>query len=137
VAGRVFFHGSVARPQDALRDMDVLWLPSRVEGFGLVLIEAMAGGVPVVACAAGGVTDVIRHGENGLLVSDRANEARNFAASLRMLLDDVALREKLIAGGLRTVREKFTWDVVLPQYRILLAVTDEATPTADTVAHTR
>lgn len=137
VAGRVFFHGSVARPQDALRDMDVLWLPSRVEGFGLVLIEAMAGGVPVVACAAGGVTDVILHGENGLLVSDRANEARNFAASLRMLLDDVALREKLIAGGLRTVREKFTWDVVLPQYRILLAVTDEATPTADTVAHTR
>ena len=34
--------------------MDVLWLPSRVEGFGLVLIEAMASGVPVVACEAGG-----------------------------------------------------------------------------------
>jgi glycosyltransferase involved in cell wall biosynthesis len=137
VAGRVFFHGTVARPPDALRHMDVLWLPSRVEGFGLVLIEAMASGVPVVACEAGGVTDVIRHGENGLLVSHPANDARDFAASLRTLRDDVALREKLIAGGLRTVREKFTWDVVLPQYRTLLAVTDEATPAADTVARTR
>ena len=90
VTARVVFHGTVARPQDALCNMDVLWLPSRVEGFGLVLIEAMASGVPVVACEAGGVTDVVQQNVNGLLVSDAASQARSFAASLRTLRDDVA-----------------------------------------------
>ena len=103
--------------------MDVLWLPSRVEGFGLVLIEAMASGVPVVACEAGGVTDVVRNGESGLLVQDgAASAAGSFAASLRTLRDDVALRHRLIENGLHTVRERFTWDVVLPQYRRLLGL---------------
>lgn len=117
---RVFFHGSVPRPQDALARMDVLWLPSRVEGFGLVLIEAMASGVPVVACGAGGVLDVVRDNENGLLDNDPVRTHRHFANSLRRLRDDPALRNKLVENGLRTVREKFTWDVVLPQYRALL-----------------
>jgi glycosyltransferase involved in cell wall biosynthesis len=124
LAGQVFFHGTVGRPQEALREMDVLWLPSRVEGFGLVLIEAMASGVPVVAVAAGGVTDVVRHGENGLLVDNAGSSARSFEDSLRALRDDIPLRQKLIENGLRTVREKFTWDVVLPQYRKLLGITD-------------
>jgi glycosyltransferase involved in cell wall biosynthesis len=122
VAGRVYFHGTVARPQDALRGMDVLWLPSRVEGFGLVLIEAMASGVPVVACAVGGVTDVVQHNVNGLLVGDSGFQIRSFATTLRTLHDDVALRQKLIENGLRTVCERFTWDVVLPQYRQMLGL---------------
>jgi glycosyltransferase involved in cell wall biosynthesis len=116
---RVIFHGAVPRPQDALSRMDVLWQPSSVEGFGLVVIEAMASGVPVVSIGAGGVTDVITDGENGLL-DDPGSARRRFAWSLRALRDDRALRERLIAGGLRTVRERFTWDVVLPQYRQLL-----------------
>lgn len=119
VGQRVFLHGTV-RPQDALRRMDVLWLPSRVEGFGLVLIEAMASGVPVVACAAGGVLEVVEDQQNGLLVTDPIYGDRQFAASLKKLRDDVALRNRLIEGGLRTVRERFSWEVVLPQYRRLL-----------------
>ena len=118
---QVFFHGSVARPQEALARMDVLWLPSYVEGFGLVVIEAMASGVPVVACPSGGVADILRDGENGL-AADEMFGYRRFAQSLTLLRDDVALRNKLIEGGLRTVREKFTWEVVLPQYRELLGI---------------
>jgi glycosyltransferase involved in cell wall biosynthesis len=45
---------------------------------------------------------------------------RRFAASLWLLRDDPALRQRLIENGLRTVRERFTWHVVLPQYRQLL-----------------
>jgi len=116
---QVFFHGSAARPQEALRQMDVLWLPSSVEGFGLVVIEAMASGVPVVACAAGGVRDILQDGHNGLAADERIGY-RRFAHSLTLLRDDVALRNRLIEGGLRTVRERFNWDVVLPQYRALL-----------------
>jgi glycosyltransferase involved in cell wall biosynthesis len=121
---RVFFHGAVARPQDALAQMDVLWMPSLVEGFGLVLIEAMASGVPVVANDAGGVVDIVKDGENGLLGDGPQSGYKTFAASLWRLRDDPALRNRLIENGLRTVRERFTWDIVLPQYRTLLNIPD-------------
>jgi glycosyltransferase involved in cell wall biosynthesis len=112
----------VASPQEALKQMDVLWLPSCVEGFGLVLIEAMASGVPVVACAAGGVLDVVTDRKNGLLVPPDANIHRAFAASLRTLRDDPSLRRKLIENGLQTVREQYTWQAVLPRYREIFAL---------------
>lgn len=112
---KVHFHGPVRGPLEALRQMDVLVLPSEGEGFGLVLIEAMASGVPVIASGVGGAGDVVEHGVNGLSlghdhydrgIQDRVLELRNHPE----------LRQKLIEGGLRTVREKYTWDIVLPQY---------------------
>lgn len=124
VDGRVFFHGAVSRPQEALGKMDVLLFPSTGEGFGLVLIEAMASGIPVIAAAAGGVLDVVRHEQNGLLVpADVAPyPSRGLVPALERVMDDEALRVRLIDGGLTTVRERFNWDVVLPQYRRLLDI---------------
>ena len=119
--GRVFFHGTVSRPQDALARIDLLWQPSAVEGFGLVVIEAMASGVPVVSVWAGGVKDILVDRENSLCTDYHA-AYRDFSHSVALLRDDVALRSRLIEGGLRTVREKFTWEVVLPQYRDLLGL---------------
>ena len=117
----VTLHGTIARPQDALKNIDALVLPSAGEGFGLVLIEAMAAGVPVIACDAGGVRDVIIDGQNGLLFRD--DRARPSIADLvAQLSDDSELRARLIETGLGSVREKFTWDVVLPQYKALLNV---------------
>jgi glycosyltransferase involved in cell wall biosynthesis len=119
---RVHFHGSIARPQDALKKMDVLCLPSQVEGFGLVVIEAMASGVPVVAFKAGGVAEIIDGEENGLLVTDWKLPNRQFAKSLQRLRDDPTLRERLIANGLQTVRNRYTWNSILPRYRNLLSL---------------
>ena len=116
---RVRFHGAVPRPQDALKQMDVLWLPSKVEGFGLVLIEAMASGIPVVAIKAGGVTDIVTHEEDGLL-ADPASPHRTFAQSLLLLRDNPTLRKELIQSALQTVQQRFTWEKVLPQYHQLL-----------------
>jgi len=125
---RIVLHGTVGGdgvgPQAALARLDCLMLPSKVEGFGLVLIEAMAAGVPVIAVDAGGVRDVVTTGENGLLIppgGDRAT-AELFARALATLRSDAALRDRLIAGGLKTVHDKFSWDRVLPQYRALLGV---------------
>ena len=68
VTDRALLKGSVETPGKALADMDILALPSEAEGFGLVLIEAMAAGIPVVATSAPGICDVVQDGENGLLV---------------------------------------------------------------------
>jgi L-malate glycosyltransferase len=117
---RVVFHGSVARPQEALAQMDVLWMPSQVEGFGLVVIEAMASGVPVIAFGAGGVAEIVEQGETGLLVPHFTKPHLEFGRLLKRLRDEPDLRRRLIENGLKTVRERYTWGVVLPRYREVL-----------------
>jgi glycosyltransferase involved in cell wall biosynthesis len=119
-ADRVVMHGAIPDPREALSRMALLVLPSEAEGFGLVLIEAMAAGVPVVATRAPGIVDVVRHEENGLLVP--VGDPKELAKAIERIIEDRALRVRLIENGLRTVREKYTWDVVLPQYRALLGI---------------
>lgn len=116
----VTLHGAVPRPQEALAQIDLLVLPSSAEGFGLVLIEAMAAGVPVVATDVAGIRDVVRNGETGLLVPPHA--PRELAGAIGKILSDHALRERLVRNALQDLRERFTWDVVLPQYRALLGL---------------
>jgi glycosyltransferase involved in cell wall biosynthesis len=118
---RIFLRGPVTCPQDALREMDMLVLPTPYEGFGLVLIEAMASGVPVIAACKGGAVDIVQNEVNGLTVGHRYYD-REIQAAVRRLVDEPELRNRLIENGIKTVREKFTWDVVLPQYRELLGV---------------
>jgi glycosyltransferase involved in cell wall biosynthesis len=115
----VTLHGTVPRPQDALRRIGLLVLPSKAEGFGLVLIEAMAAGVPVLATNVPGIRDVVRNGETGLLVPC---DAGALAAGLERLVDDPDLRHRLAAAGREDVRRRFTWSVVLPQYREILGL---------------
>ena len=122
VDDRVVLHGAAPSPQAALAQMDVLYLTSLGEGFGLVLIEAMASGVPVIAFAHGGVTDVVRDGVNGFLLSPDQFGYRRIWTILETLRTDADSRHRIIAGGRQTVRERFTWEAVLPQYRALLRV---------------
>jgi glycosyltransferase involved in cell wall biosynthesis len=117
---RVTFHGAVQRPHDALANMDVLVLPSEAEGFGLVLIEAMAAGVPVVATRAPGIRDVVRHGTTGLLVPIGSPE--KLAEAIASATDNSALRRKLIILGKEHVHRRFMWGKVLPAYRKLLRI---------------
>jgi glycosyltransferase involved in cell wall biosynthesis len=116
---RVFVRGPVSRPQDALREMDVLFSTSLEEGFGLVVLEAMASGVPVVARAGGGVTDFVKDRVNGLLIVPDMFDYRFLSLRLNMLIDDLELRRTVIEGGLHTARE-YSWDSVMQQYRQLL-----------------
>jgi glycosyltransferase involved in cell wall biosynthesis len=76
---------------------DVFVLPSLNEGMGRVLVEAMAAGRPVVASRVGGIPDLVRHGETGLLVTARDDEA--IAASISMLLGNPARAERMGAAG--------------------------------------
>jgi glycosyltransferase involved in cell wall biosynthesis len=75
------------------------------DGIPNVLVEAMACGLPVVSAAVAGIPELVRHGENGLLVAPRDVDA--LAAALAALLDDQARRERMGAAARRTVVEQF------------------------------
>lgn len=114
----VTLHGAVLDARPAIAGLDVLVLPSEAEGFGLVLIEAMAVGVPVVATDAPGIRDVVTHGVTGLLVPVGRPDA--LATAIDRVLSDDVLRASLTSAALADVRQRFTWDGVLPRYRQLL-----------------
>jgi glycosyltransferase involved in cell wall biosynthesis len=117
---RVNLRGPVATPQEALSQMDVLVLPSQAEGFGLVLIEAMAAGIAVIGTDVPGIRDVISHGNNGLLVAMADPSA--LARAIGRIISDSALRQKLIAAGRESVARDFSWPPVLERYRDVLKI---------------
>jgi glycosyltransferase involved in cell wall biosynthesis len=101
--GRVAFLGHVAFDLLAAeyRRADVFCLPSRQEGFGIVFLEAMAAGLPIVAARAAAVPDVVSDGENGVLVSP--DSPAELAVVLGRLLSDADERRRLGEAGRRTV----------------------------------
>jgi glycosyltransferase involved in cell wall biosynthesis len=88
------------------RRHDVLVFPSTYEGFGLAVLEAMSQGLPVVATPVGCVPDVLRDGENGIIVPPRDADA--LAQAVRRLMDAPRERERLGANAAATVGS-MTW----------------------------
>lgn len=84
------------------------------EGLGVVLLEAMASHVPVLASAAGGITDVVVDGESGMLVPPGDGAA--LATALQRLQGDPELRARLAAGGVARVRDEFSWDAIADRW---------------------
>ena len=85
--------------------LDLFVLPSRREPFGLVLLEAMASQVPVVATAAGGPLDLIHSGANGLLVAP--SDARELASGIEFLLGNPEQAKAMALQGYETVRKGY------------------------------
>jgi D-inositol-3-phosphate glycosyltransferase len=104
----VSFVGSRGQEELALfyAAADVCAVPSLTESFGLVALEAMACGTPVVGTRVGGLQTVIEHGESGLLVP--AGDYRALAEAIAQVLTDARLRMHL-AHGARDRAEHFTW----------------------------
>jgi glycosyltransferase involved in cell wall biosynthesis len=94
VGSLVRFLGFQQNPWRFIARADVFVLTSTYEGFGNVLIEAMACGTPVVATASPGTNEIITDGDNGLLVE---HDARAVADAIRLLLADRAKRDVLAA----------------------------------------
>ena len=82
-------------------------MPSRAEAFGVAALEAQACGLPVVASNVGGLPEVVRDGETGLLVPPEAPQA--LAAALMTLIQDPQLRADMGRNGREWVLERYEW----------------------------
>lgn len=103
--GKILFAGFWPPEQisSLLAAATVFVLPSRQEGLGSVLLEAMAAGIPVVAASTGGIPEIVCDGSTGLLVPPGHPAA--LADAVIRLLNDPALAASLSAAGLKFVRE--------------------------------
>jgi len=93
---------------------DVFALPSIAEGLSTALLEAMSLKTPVAATKVGGNVELVEDGVSGLLVEPGDDEG--FVEALRKLLDDRETAQRLAATAYRTVRERYSWEAVLPKY---------------------
>ncbi len=106
LARHVHFLGVVPHAADVLAMIDVFVLPSLVEGLPLALLEAMYAGKAVVATSVGGVPEVVRSGENGLLVSPGSDT--ELADAIATLARSAELRNRLGAAARETIEGGFT-----------------------------
>ncbi len=103
--GVVHFLGYRPDAAELGEGFDLQAVPSLAEPFGLVVLEAMAQGVPLVATDAGGIPEIVRHGRDGLLVAP--GDAAALAGALEQLLADPELGARLAAAAFRRVRADF------------------------------
>lgn len=123
LASRARFLGMQERFADLLARTDVFLLPSATESFGLAALEAQSCGVPVVASDVGGIPEVVRHGETGLLAPVGDTEAMA-AAVLSLARDDERRRAMATAARARALahfREGPVVDRYEAWYRRVLA----------------
>ena len=99
------FHGFVAEARDRVGDMDVFVLPSRAENFPIAILEAMACAVPVVATRVGGIPELVRDGDGGVLVE--ADDAEGMAQAIESLITHPGHRDAIARNGARHARERF------------------------------
>jgi D-inositol-3-phosphate glycosyltransferase len=112
VADRCVFVGSLDRREVAalLRSADVAACTPWYEPFGIVPLEAMACGVPVVGTSVGGLLDTIDHGVNGLLVRPRCPD--EIAGAIGTLIENASRRRRLGAAGARRADRHFRWPTI-------------------------
>jgi len=102
VSDHVYFLGKRNDIPGILKASDIFIFPSRSEGMGSALIEAIAAGLPCIAARVGGIPDVITHGENGFLF-EREN-VEELASHLIRLIEDQQLRERVASNASKRAR---------------------------------
>jgi glycosyltransferase involved in cell wall biosynthesis len=99
---------------DTYRAMDALIFPSRLEGFGLVVAEAMACGLPVVIADSSALTELVDHGETGFLCAKDDVDA--FVEAVRQLAGDEAQRKKIASAAQQHVEQHLRVDKMVEHY---------------------
>ncbi|TSC67301.1 MAG: hypothetical protein CEO19_290 [Parcubacteria group bacterium Gr01-1014_73] len=117
---RVSFLGFIPpeRLPEYLWVSDIFIRPSLSEGLGNSFIEAMAAGLPIIGTPVGGIPDFLKDGETGLFCEP--NNPQSIAEKVKLLLADNSLRQKIIANAQKLVAEKYDWNIIADQMRLIL-----------------
>jgi glycosyltransferase involved in cell wall biosynthesis len=111
-------HGQLK--QDLLAGTDLFVLPSRIDSFGIVYLEAWTYGIAVIGCHAGGVPEVIDDGQDGLLVG--YGDVTALASAIETLIADPERRRWMGTRGRAKVEAHYTWDRI---YQVFLGACQE------------
>lgn len=117
LTNRVYLRGTIQDVTKALLTSSIFILTSKIEGFGLVLIEAMACGVPCISFDNPGPSDIINNGKNGFLITNRNIDL--FATKITELIEDSSLRKKMGAQA-KLCTERFNPEKIKEQWNLLL-----------------
>lgn len=123
---RVRFLGFRDDIPDLLRAADLFVLSSYLEGLGTSVLDAMAAGLPVVATRVGGVPEIVKDGETGMLVPPRDPEA--LAHAMALLADDPGMRDRLGSNGRSLARSYDADRTAFRTRELYLEVLGEGTP---------
>ena len=116
IANKIHFKGHVSDPKKLAlfyKNADVFVLPSVFEGFGIVLLEAMSFGLPIVTTKVGAIPELVQDGVQGVLIPSR--DPVVLAEVLQKLINQTHLRERYGIAGLKTateLKEIYSWEAV-------------------------
>ena len=113
----VHFMGVIKNIVPIINAANLLLLPSQTESFGLVILEGMSTGVPVVASDVGGIPEVVEHGVTGYLAP--LGDTETMGKYGLKILTDKELYEKMSEAARKRAREKFHTDDIVAQYEKL------------------
>lgn len=116
----VFLLGYISQAGRVLSQVDIFLCPFKDEGFGLVAIEAMAMKKPVIAADSGGLLEIIKDGESGLLYP--VGDVTCLVGKIKMLINSDSLRREVGLSGYKRVRESFSLE---KQTRLVKNIIDE------------
>jgi len=114
---RILFRDFSPRIEDYYRCSDLFVLPSHNEGMPNAVVEAMSCGLPCAVTKISGTTDLITHGESGMLFE--VNDEESFASALRPLVRDRDTRKRIGQRAAAIIREKYSFDQVADRYLAL------------------
>lgn len=113
----VLFLGKQDNVEDLLSISDLMLLLSEKESFGLVLLEAMACGVPCVGTNIGGIPEVIRHGETGFICE--LGDVEDISQKSLRILQSQSLHKQMSHRALQVVKEQFSADYIVSKYEAI------------------
>jgi glycosyltransferase involved in cell wall biosynthesis len=97
-----------------LKSSTILVVPSRMESLPTVIKEAFFLKIPVIATSVGGIPELVKDNETGLLVEPE--NPKMLLQKINLLLSDQPIQEKLSSNGYNFVQNNFTWKKILPSY---------------------
>ncbi len=110
--------GWISNKEDFFKKIDIFCLSSTFEPFGIVLIEAMARGIPVVSTKCYGPVDIIKNNYNGLLVKKASTKELSYG--IKVLKGNYMLRKKISKNSLLTIKNNYTIDTYKKNIKIIL-----------------